>query len=375
VFVHTEADSHRDHVELSQMVRSTFRRTPIFHYAVRNSSVVSRFRPNVFSRMDMFNGLKDQALACHRSQVSAGRVPMDQVRAFAKRFTLGVEGVSLEPFELEVQEGCTPNSDVLDLVNDVPFSRLWLPLLRHGSIVLHDEPPLDVYGAGKSQAPWPLATMTRLQAELLKMSCGYGADASNPLFEVAHTAGRRAPWRPGINLVFGNALASPLSAEIAGMTGKARWTFEAARDGSGRTIIRDRETRDVFSAPALSARRISSDFEMDYGLMTMVRRPSGRKTRDDRAPATIIIGLGGMTAAGISAAATCLLEPEAIARIVTGARQVAAGAVGGMQWLVPCDMLGRPDVVGISAAATGRPVQRAIAERTVVAMDALALAN
>lgn len=372
VFVHTEADSHRDHVELSRLVRSTFRRLPIFHYAVRNSSVVSRFRPNVFSQTDAFNAVKDKALACHRSQVAAGRVPMDQVRAFAKRFTLGIEGGSLEPFELEVQEGCIPDPDVLDLVNDVPFSRLWLPLLRHGSVVLHEELPQEIPGQGWSRAPWPLATLTRLHADLLKMSCGYGADASSPLLEIAPADGRRAPWQPGVNLVFGNPLLSPLSSELASMAGKTRWAFEVARDRAEAVIIRDREAKQRLCPPALSAHPIGAADGVDYGLITMVRRSTGGNGRDGRGPATFVIGLGGMTGAGIAAACACLLEPDAISRIVAGARQVAAGQADGMQWLVPCDAVGRPMVARISAASTGRRRPVAAVQTAAVATDAAA---
>ena len=45
VFTHTSQDSHQDHVELTRIVRGAVRQTTILSYVVRNSAVISHFRP------------------------------------------------------------------------------------------------------------------------------------------------------------------------------------------------------------------------------------------------------------------------------------------------------------------------------------------
>ena len=68
ILTHTEADSHQDHVELTRIVKGTFRQSAILKYIVRNSAIVSSFRPLAYSAIDKYVGTKSAALCQHSGE-------------------------------------------------------------------------------------------------------------------------------------------------------------------------------------------------------------------------------------------------------------------------------------------------------------------
>ena len=105
VFTHSDADSHQDHIAATRIVKAAFRKTAFFKYQIRNSVVTSGFAPVIHCAVDGTYDAKLRALEQHQSQLTAGRLPLDDVVRFDERAGVTSSGRFGEAFELEFQDG------------------------------------------------------------------------------------------------------------------------------------------------------------------------------------------------------------------------------------------------------------------------------
>lgn len=331
IFTHSEADCHQDHVELTRIVKAALRRAGIFKYRVSNSAISSHFRPSVSSNIADFADAKSAALSQHKSQVILGRVKPPKV-----------SHDYLEAFELEIQEGAVNFFDILDRVNDAPFSRFWLPLCARGEITViapSSQPfgPKHSYRRVVSGAPSDLQLVTRLQNALAKvMRTHLSAEPSLTVEEATASSLDALPF--GASLILGGPAVNPAAQPFLERISRAR--FRAAFASSryrGYPII-DTHTGRLFEPTFTPSRRANVELERDYGLLTIARIYGANPARE----ASLVISAMGVHAAGTAATISCLLQPDHVACLVDDARRVIDGAASWAQWLVPCTQAGVP---------------------------------
>ena len=360
VFTHTEWDSHQDHVELTRIVRGAVRQAVIFKYVVRNSAIVSHFNPCVYSAVDDFLAAKSAALCKHRSQVAVGRVDVQVLLNFARRYSFNLENRHFEAYEIEVQEGVEGFLDLLDRVNDAPFSRLWQPICTRAGVVVmaSDAKPGEQRSARRaaviSRAPGELQLVTRLQAELVRLMQGLATSNAVDMLAVAPTA------EAGLGALGGRAcllLGGPATNSVA--CGQLRerddlcFPMAAAADGRGGSSIVDRETGQVFEARTSRTDDGIDVLAGDYGLLTMFRGTAFGGPSGATSGGPLLICADGIQQAGIAAAVSCLTRMDHVARIVEEARAVIDGSAQSAQWLIPCDGAGVPEIDGVLSVVRG----------------------
>jgi len=319
VFTHTEADSHQDHIELTRMVKAAFRRVAIFKYRVRNSAIDSHFQPNISSDIRGYVNLRSAALCQHKTQIALRRVGK-----------LGCE--DSEAFELEVQEGAANHFAILDRVNDIPFSRFWMPLCASGKITLiaQSAQPSRSYNPVFRRVPSDLHLVTRLQEQLF--SVRRTQLTVQPLHAV--TVGDEGATNlnelpAGASIILGGPYANPTAQVFCDQLPSARFRFDLA---SNEYLI-DTHTGTVFEPMFKSIDGTSFELIRDYGLLTISRIGSAKHGRKE----SLVIAAMGVHAPGVAAAFSCLLSPEYMTPIIADARRVIDGAAETAQWVVPCD--------------------------------------
>lgn len=364
ILTHTEADSHQDHVELTRIVKGTFRQSAILKYIVRNSAIVSSFRPLAYSVIDPFVGTKSAALCQHRSQMAVGRVSPEVQLAFSARYGFSFDGHHFEVFEIEIQEGASDFEHVLDCINDAPLSRLWLPLCADRGVGVYS-PANGATAQSPSQhpleqgAPGELQLVTRLQTELSRLLQGLAMARSAPVLRVEQPDGRSLQTLPeGTHLILGGPSVNPLAAQLLEPKMAFAFGFGALPDDHGGHPIIDRRSGRVFEPSYRRRGTGGSELVHDFGLITIVRQ----QARCDRGCGTIVISAAGIHRAGFAAAMDCLTRMESIAQIVEGARSVTRGEAGVAQWLVPCDGSGQPMLSKIRGTLGGARDTMAIVE-------------
>lgn len=389
VFTHTDSDSHNDHVELTKIVRGAVRGTTILKYIVRNSAVVSHFTPKLYSQVDKTLGAKARALVQHSSQVAAGRISLDRLMAFASQFGVAESGEHLEAFDLELQDGAVEVGDIIDIVNDAPFSRFWSPLHKLGDLTI-------LAGNGKrtlttalspalagSTAPATLELIVRMQSLLLATFVTDPQRNPRKLVRVApvHAAGLD-DVETGSALILGTTAANAAAATAFARLPKPRFRMDfGSTEHAGCPIIdaaTGRIVQPTFrktavgsrpqpaaggAATVTAGRPEGGDMELirDWGVLTIARceRSSGSPL--------VVINAAGIGPAGFAAAMQCLLEPSPLATIVTDALAVTSGRETMVQWLVPSTPSGEPvveEIVPSIAEARTRPAGGAVARLT-----------
>ena len=344
ILTHTEADSHQDHVELTRIVKGTFRQSAILKYIVRNSAIVSSFRPLAHSVIDPYIGTKSAALCQHRSQMAVGRVSPEVQLAFSSRYGFSFDGHHFEVFEIEIQEGASDFEDVLDCINDAPLSRLWLPLCADRGVGVYAPANGTTAQAASARplvqgAPGELQLVTGLQTELSRLLQGLAMARSAPVLRVEQPEGRSLATLPeGTNLILGGPAVNPLAAQLLESKTAFALGFGALPDDHGGHPIVDRRSGRVFEPSYRRRGENRTELVHDFGLITIVRQAS----RCDQGCGTVVISAAGIHRAGFAAAMDCLTRMESIAHIVEGARKVTRGEAGVAQWLVPSDGAGRP---------------------------------
>ena len=339
VFTHTEADSHQDHVELTRIVRGSVRHAIILKYTVRNSAIVSHFNPCIYSAVDDFMTAKSAALCEHTSQVAVGRVDVDVLLNFAKRYSFNLDRRHFEPFELEVQEGVTGFLDLLDRVNDAPFSRLWQPFRVQSGVTVMAADRNGMRRPMLSLAPSDLKLVTRLQAEITRMMQGLAAERASDLLVVEEAADATLGDLPsGACVLLGGPAVNPLSRELFAKRSDLRLRLQATANQHGGFGVVDVETGRTFEPAYRATDDGLVSLTGDYGLLTITRW--GRT--DGPGSGSVLICAAGGHQAGLAAAFSCLTRMEHVARIVEEARAVIDGSAETAQWLIPCDGVGVP---------------------------------
>jgi len=112
VFTHTEADCHNDHRAVRQLVHAAFRRRTIVGFPVLNSLNESAFRPSLFSEITSSIESKLEAIGKHKTQISCGRVSVDEIRAFNRQSGNLKSKTLVEAFDFSLQYG-TLSADAL----------------------------------------------------------------------------------------------------------------------------------------------------------------------------------------------------------------------------------------------------------------------
>jgi len=315
VFTHTEADCHQDHVELTRIIKAAFRRVAIFKYRVRNSAIPSHFEPTVSSDLRRYVNLKSAALCQHKSQIALRRVG-----ELARKLS--------ESFELEIQEGAANYCRILDQVNDVPFSRFWMPLCAKGTItvIAQSRQSLRSYNPICRRVPSDLQLVTRLQDELLQVMRTQPGVRSISVQEGDETQLDGLPVGP--SLILGGPFVNQAAQAFCDQIATLRFRFDPA---STEYLI-DTYTGTVFEPMFKSLNDTNFELVRDYGLLTIGRMKNGNPARE-----ALVIAVMGIHAPGTAAVFSCLLLPEHIARIVDDARRVIEGAADCAQWVIPCD--------------------------------------
>lgn len=164
IFTHSLVDSHQDHVEIARLARAAFRGVALFRFLVRNSAILSHFRPSVYCTIDNVIGAKEAALLEHRSQVALGRICLDKVREFTGKFSGICAGKYCEAFELEIQNNAPCVDALIEDLDGAPFTRLWSPLLATSKLTIL----AGGNEAGRRRGEVSEAVfLTRLQARLM----------------------------------------------------------------------------------------------------------------------------------------------------------------------------------------------------------------
>ena len=284
VFTHTDADSHQDHIAATRIAKGAFRNAAFFKYQVRNSAMTSNFAPVVHCSVDQSYDVKLRALALHRSQVGAGRIPIEQVKRFDQRLGAACGGRYGESFELEMQEGASAATELIGRLDSQPFRRLWSPVLASKRLTVLAAPQRrDGYSATSD-----IVLVTRLQAALMNaLPFGIGA---NPgfRFDVSLSDGvaDEAHAAAGSVLILGDPETSPAAAALRHWLG-------------------------IPGLPAMDAR----------GLLTIAHNPiAARQGRQ-----AYIIAATGSTEAAVAAAAECLLDDARITALLGCATSVYNG--------------------------------------------------
>lgn len=296
VFTHTEADSHQDHIATSRLARAAFRELALFKFLVRNSAILSSFAPSVFCVIDPVMALKEAALLTHDSQGQANRIPIDRVRAFASKFARGMRGTYCEPFELEIQNDAPSISDILQVLDGTPFTRLWSPLMSMA--------PLTVLASHRSAPPPPSSSMselmllTRLQARLMRtVEAKLGADPVD-LIDIRHSVGTgdEAWAKRGHVLVVGTPEDNPAAERLFDWIG-------LSEDGQ--------KYKRTMASPRFAG----------TGLLTIAANPFARRA----GRRAFLIGATGPDQASSIAAAMAVTDDARIAGILDRAEDVLAG--------------------------------------------------
>lgn len=129
IFVHTEKDSHNDHVDAFHLVKAAFRKKVILTYYVVNSGIQNSFRPEVFVNTSKFQNQKKHMLKAHASQDSSGRILYNEISKRDQKYADAVRDCYCEAFEVIIQEGCRGYVDKLSKINDCEFTSLWRQIL------------------------------------------------------------------------------------------------------------------------------------------------------------------------------------------------------------------------------------------------------
>jgi len=328
VFTHTEADSHQDHVELTRIVKAAFRRVAIVKYRVRSSAIPSHFEPTISGDISRYVNLKSAALCQHKSQIALRRVG-DLVREHS------------ESFELEIQEAAANYRPILDHVNDVPFSRLWMPLCAKGTItvIAQSRQLLRPYNPVCRRVPSDLLLVTQLQGELLQVMRTQPGLRSISVQEGDEVQLDGLPV--GASVILGGPYVNRAAKAFCDQIASLRFRFDPA---STEYLI-DTHTGTVFEPMFKSLSDTTFELTRDYGLLTIGRMHNPDPKREE----AIVIAAMGVHAPGTVAAFSCLLLPEHIARIVDDARRVIEGSADCAQWVIPSDANGIPLVSEIEA--------------------------
>ncbi len=296
VFTHTEADSHQDHIATSKLARAAFREVALFKFLIRNSAVLSSFAPSVHCMIDSVMAQKEASLLLHVSQGHANRIPMDKVRAFARKFARGKRGTHCEPFELEVQNEASSFADILQILDGTPFTRLWSPLMGMA--------PLTVLASHRSAVPITSSSMselmllTRLQGRLMRTIDAKLGLAPADLIDIRHSvgAGDEAWAERGHVLVVGTPDDNPAAERLFDWIG-------LSKDGR------------KYNRTELSPRFA------DAGLLTIAANPFAQRA----GRRAFIIGATGPDQASSIGAAMALLDDAKIVGILDRAGDVLSG--------------------------------------------------
>ena len=290
VFTHAEADSHQDHIATTRIVKAAFRKTSLFKYQVRNSVITSGFAPVLYCAVDRTYDAKLRALKQHESQVIAGRIPFDDVVSFDERWGMASGGRFGEAFELDLQEGASGHTELINLLDSQPFRQLWSPVIATGGLTVL---AASQRRAGTSAAS-DLVLVTRLQERLIRSrSTGVGTH-QRFRFDVALSDGATDAARvaDGNVLILGGPDVNPAAAALQ------RWLG-----------IPMQPTSDV------------------RGLLTIARNPlvSGRDA------SALIFCASGRDDMAVAAAAEFLLDDGRIKSILDRARSVYSGQTASVQ--------------------------------------------
>jgi len=301
------------------MVKAAFRRVAIFKYRVRNSAIDSHFQPNISSDICGYLNLRSAALCQHKTQIALQRVGK-----------LGCD--DSEAFELEIQEGAANYFAILDRVNDIPFSRFWMPLSANGKITLiaQSAQPTRSYAPIFRCVPSDLHLVTRLQEQLFRvMRTQLIVQPLHALPAGGEVATDLDALPAGASIILGGPWANPTAQVFCNQIPSPRFRF----DPSSNEYLIDTHTGTVFEPMFKSIDGTSFELVRDYGLLTISRIGSAKQGREE----SLVIAAMGVHAPGTAAVFSCLLSPEYMTPIIADARRVIEGAAETAQWVVPCD--------------------------------------
>lgn len=208
VLVHTESDSHNDHVEANRLLRATFRHTAFLFYSIHLSLEAGAFSPRVFVDVSVpLAERKRRALAQHRSQESRiGRC--DLARSEADLGTVA-SLPRAEAFEVMVQRGArTPLPDILEL-GDSAFHRFWAPLVRSAGVELLYES----FESPGATVDWPTPHEGRGR-DALREAFGARWLPRSPLIESPSSDGAAALLGDRTVILSGHGLSNRVVAEV-----------------------------------------------------------------------------------------------------------------------------------------------------------------
>jgi LmbE family N-acetylglucosaminyl deacetylase len=135
VVVHSNSDSHNDHVNANTLLHATFRRTLFLSYSIHISAVSSRFAPRFFINLtDDLIKIKRLALEEYKTQ----KTRIEKLNLDGYEAELGaIAGLErAEAFEIDKQAGATAESNQILALNDSPFHKLWFGLIGQDEIYL-----------------------------------------------------------------------------------------------------------------------------------------------------------------------------------------------------------------------------------------------
>ncbi|MER6533421.1 PIG-L deacetylase family protein [Streptomyces sp900105755] len=179
VIVHSNADSHNDHVEANLLARSVFRNCVLLCYSIYLSSEEEKFKPRLFIEVsEMASDLKRRALAAHRSQLP--RLSWTDLIAHEERWGSRVNMSRVEAYEILEQNNSRSVFERTLLLSESPFHRFWVPIIGDSGISL-------IYAAHATSGAtidWPTLDESAGRDELRRsfMSSWY---PGSPLMEYA----------------------------------------------------------------------------------------------------------------------------------------------------------------------------------------------
>lgn len=335
VFTHTDRDSHNDHVETFRIVHGAFRNQLVFKYQVRNSAIVSGFHPTVHCPIDDLMEVKGRALLAHGAQVLAGRLPIDKIERFARRFAECSNGSFVESFELDVQNGAERHRPLLAALDAQPFDRFWGPLLERPLAIVAG--PLPLRSAANSRTRNAsrsslLSVVGDLQATLLswRSIASAGVARKSVRIEEASRAGDDLFSILGENaVVVGSAAENPAAAALWTALTRARLTLGPATPGSDQIRLADRLRT-----------RTGAFADKDFALITLATNPLSPRTKGRR----MVLWVEGTSAHALASSLKTLRDPKFLRRFADDSLDVTTGDLPLKQWLVPLSRDGRANL-------------------------------
>jgi LmbE family N-acetylglucosaminyl deacetylase len=297
VVVHSEADSHNDHVEACRIMHAAVRGAVFLHYAIHISAETTQFTPDIWIEMTPPTAArKELALRDFRSQEH--RIRKHDLGSFHAKLGQQVHIRPAEAFELHAQEGAERwTQDILEL-SDHRFIRFWRSLEVRTN--------LDLYYSSEtsSDSVDPHAELLESQGrDQLREAFAQHWWGKSPVheFDAATALSHRYLETRGTRLVMGGPISNPVTRQIYAHASSLTWrvAYDMPRSGYARIVASDDARREFVTTDRRA-----------YVHLYVLRLPSG----------SVIIGVSGTVVQATKAAMQLFADPERIALVEPLAR-------------------------------------------------------